>query len=185
MTWQQFLQTYGGGERPRIKEARDWLRGGVSERDAWDNEERADNLLWLARELGYCDQETLDSVACALVERVAPVREFKGEEVKPVKREIKIEVGGGDEPEMVESDEIDRGVYAASFLLTRNHVKAATFSLRAKTLEAQAAWCAAMADQAATKAEKQELQAAVERVRSLENAEQCKVVRSMIGGPSI
>jgi hypothetical protein len=71
--WTQFLQTYGGGERPPIMEARDWLRGGVSEKDAWDNEQRADNLLWMAQELGYADQETLDKVACELVSRVATI----------------------------------------------------------------------------------------------------------------
>jgi len=165
--WTQFLQTYGGGERPPIMEARDWLRGGVSEKDAWDNEQYADNLLWLASELGYCDQEMLDKVACELVSRVAPVKEFRGEEVK----------GEG------EAVETEAGVYAASFLLSRDHVKAATLSRKAKAQEAQAAWCAAMADEKATLAEKQELQAAQARVLRMESAEQCKVVRSLIGGP--
>jgi hypothetical protein len=180
MNWKDFLETYGGGEFPRIMEARDWLRAGVSEREAWDNEERADNLLWLARELGYCDDETLDRVACELVGRVAPVKALTGEEV----RDVKAEKVTGEIGETVEaSQEIDRGVYAASFLLSRDHVKTATFSLRAKALEAQAAWCAAMADETASKAEKDELQAAQARVLRMESAEQCKAVRSMIGGP--
>jgi hypothetical protein len=179
-TWTQLLELYGGGEFPPIMEARDWLRGGVSEREAWDNEQRADNLLWLAQELGYCDAETLDKVACLLVDRVAPVKSFNGEEVKPEGDEKKIEVGG--EAETV-AQKTEAGVYAASFLLSRDHVKAATFSLKAKAQEAQAAWCAAMADEKATLAEKQELQAAQARVLRMESAEQCKVVRSMIGGP--
>jgi hypothetical protein len=67
--------------------------------------------------------------------------------------------------------------------LTRDHVKAATFSLRAKVMEAQAVYCESMADQTASKAEQQELQAAQAGVLRLESKEQCDIVRSMIGGP--
>lgn len=179
-TWTQFLQLYGGGEQPPIMEARDWLRGGVSEKDAWDNEQYADNLLWMARELGYCDAETLDKVACELVARVASVKSFSGEEVKPEGDEKKIEVGG--EIESV-AQEAEAGVYAASFLLSRDCIKAATFSLKAKASEAQQAYCAAMADEKATDVEKQMLSGARDRVLRMESAEQCDVVRSRIGGP--
>jgi len=180
MNWTQFLETYGGGEFPKYLEAKRWLEGGVSEKDAWDNEQYADNLLWLAQELGYADQETLDKVACELVSRVAHVKSFSGEEVKPEGDEKKIEVGGEIESVTVETE---AGVYAASFLLSRDCVKAVTFSLKAKAAEAQEAYCAAMADTKATDIEKQMLSGARDRVIRIESKEQCDIVRSMIRRP--
>ena len=217
MKWKDLLETYGGGEFPKYLETKRWLEGGVSERDAWDNEERADNLLWLAQELGYCDQETLDKVACLLVDRVATIapdvaditacyskpggriaayHERLAVEAIEAERQAKVDVlepDGKEEPKeetipapvatVSEVPGASQARFAASCIVNCDHVKAATFSLKAKAQEAQAAWCAAMADETATKAEQQELQAAQARVLRMESAEQCKVVRSMIGGP--
>ncbi len=67
-TWQQFLES-----NPRILECVQWLASGTSEAEAWENETKADNLLWLAKERGYCDADTLAQVAAELVDRVLPV----------------------------------------------------------------------------------------------------------------
>jgi len=153
-TWQTFLESH-----PRILECQQWLVSGTSEQDAWATETKAENLLWLAKERGYCDADTLASVAAALVDRVLPLHDFS-----------------------VEVDEETQGhdILAVGLLLSDKIEYAPRFAANSKAHEAQAAWCAAMADETATLAEKQELQAAIERVRNLENAAQCKMVREAI-----
>ena len=153
-TWTQWLES-----QPRILECQQWLASCTSEADAWATEQRADNLLWLAKERGYCDADTLAHVAAALVDRVLPVHCFA-----------------------VEVDEETQGhdVLAASFLLSDQLYNAAKFAANSKAQEAQAVYCEAMADETATLVEKQELQAAIERVRNLENAAQCAIVREAI-----
>ena len=224
MNWTQFLETYGGGEFPKYLEAKRWLEGGVSEKDAWDNEQYADNLLWLAQELGYADQETLDKVACLLVDRVATIapdvsditacnskpdgriaayHERMAVEAIEAERLAKLDEAIGDMDKQlarldvvekiegtlvniadtVEAPGAEQARFAASCIVDADCVKAATFSLKAKAAEAQQAYCEAMADTKATKQEKQMLEYVRDDVIRMESAEQCKVVRAMIGGP--
>jgi hypothetical protein len=154
MDWQQFLESH-----PRILECQQWLAYGTSEAGAWACEAKAENLLWLAKERGYCDADTLAAVAAALVDRVLPLHDFG-----------------------VEVDEETQGhdILAVGLLLSDKIEYAPRFAANSKAHEAQAAWCAAMADETATLAEKQELQAGIERVRNLENAAQCAIVREAI-----
>jgi hypothetical protein len=154
MTWTEWLIS-----NPRILECQQWLANGTSESDAWATETRADNLLWLAKGRGYCDAETLATVAATIVERVVSLHPF----------------------DIVISEETQgHDVLAASFLLSDQLYNAAKFAANSKAQEAQSAWCAAMADEGARPAEKQELQSAIERVRDRENAEQCAIIREAI-----
>ena len=65
-TWTDFLTA----NSYRYLPAKQWQESGVSEADAWATCERGDWLLWLAGLRGYAGQDTLDDVACALVDKV-------------------------------------------------------------------------------------------------------------------
>jgi len=204
--WQQFLKYHTSGEngRPVYFEAQVWLRDGWTwERVVAEWHVGAD-ILWAAEWMGIITKDEAVKLACTCVDRCAclapdvcamtgAVRKgdmtaaafgaccimgnAEGKEPEPSK--------DGKEPipvaEPIEIPGAAKARYAASLLPVDKTWMAMSHSVQAKVHEARGAWCEAVKAKA-SKAEQQELKAAIPRVKAMEEKAHADIIRDYLRG---
>lgn len=204
--FQQLLQTYGTGDRPSLKEARDWYRAGLTWEQALATCQRGDYLLWAATEMGLLDADAATECACVCVDRlevlahdvmdvtaamrgkggkvaarhevmaVEAITERKEKDIAPVDPESALP-----EPDLdVDVPGASKARYAAARLVEGRPDNVLHHAAMAKAQDARGAWAQALRD-GASPVELKALEDAVPRVLAMEHKAHADAVRAALG----
>jgi hypothetical protein len=199
--FQELLQEYGSGDQPRISQARDWYRAGLTWAQVVETCQRGDHLLWAACEIGLLDDAAATACACGCVDRLeglahdvcdvtAAMRGRGGRmaarhEVMAVEAITSIsdrDISLPDNEPILQADipGASKARYAAGRLVDGAAHNVLFHAAMAKAADARGAWVQALRD-GASKVELKGLEGAADRALVMEQRAQADAVRLAMG----